>query len=83
MTAWMEDGDCRSVDPELFFPLGFGQEHKQQVRTAIDICLGCPVQQECLDYATENALHGIWGGSTDEYRAAVRRRQKRQKASAA
>jgi WhiB family redox-sensing transcriptional regulator len=39
------------------------------------ICIGCPVRQECLDYAlVSNQRFGIWGGLTEEERRPVRRR---------
>ena len=82
MTDWMEDGDCRDRDPELWFPLAFSREFQQQIDFAISVCRGCPVRTECLTYATDNALHGIWGGTTDDERLKTRRRQKRQKAGA-
>jgi WhiB family redox-sensing transcriptional regulator len=39
------------------------------------ICAGCLVRRECLDYAMSDAsLVGVWGGTSDNQRAAARRR---------
>jgi len=57
---------CRANDVSEFFP-GRGQSSK--IKKAVEICLYCPVQQECLEYALKNEIeHGVWGGSTPERR---------------
>ena len=75
--AWMAAGACRST-PELEFvllPPGVSAERLEELR---NICRGCPVIQECLDYAiADESLVGIWGGADErerrEYRRAPRR----------
>ena len=38
-------------------------ERAERERRAKEICSGCPVTGECLDYAlTIREPHGIWGG---------------------
>ncbi|MGP3917711.1 WhiB family transcriptional regulator [Nonomuraea sp. 10N515B] len=59
-TSWMSWGLCAEVDPEVFFP-----ERGESPRRAKVICAGCPVRQECLDYAlAEEIQFGVWGGLT-------------------
>lgn len=59
-TSWMDWGSCTEVDPELFFI-----EKGQSPRPAKAICAGCPVREECLEYAiAEEIQWGIWGGLT-------------------
>lgn len=55
--------------PELFFGRG-------KVRLeAKELCAGCPVRQQCLDWATVNDEQGVWAGTTrDERRELTRQR---------
>lgn len=44
-------------------------EDKMSARMAKFICAGCPIKQECLDYAmAAQEDYGIWGGLTAEER---------------
>jgi WhiB family redox-sensing transcriptional regulator len=72
--AWRMAGACATADPNLFFPAGRGHLTARQVRTAIQICAGCPVRRECLEYAvTTREAHGIWGGTTPDERLRAHR----------
>jgi len=56
----MDSARCVEVDPELFFP---ELDSVWRAHAAKKICGGCPVKQECLDYALDNRFRdGIWGG---------------------
>jgi WhiB family transcriptional regulator, redox-sensing transcriptional regulator len=55
--AWMKQAACRGR-AELYFP-----ERGESTREAKELCQGCVVRQECLEYAvTGGELDGIWGG---------------------
>jgi WhiB family redox-sensing transcriptional regulator len=42
---------------------------------ALEICGGCKVTEDCLEYALEsNQRSGIWGGTTEKERRSLRRR---------
>jgi WhiB family redox-sensing transcriptional regulator len=63
---WMQRAACQGFpSPDWFF---LGEWHDEagmpeRARAALAICRGCPVQQECLQYALEtNTRTGIWGG---------------------
>jgi WhiB family redox-sensing transcriptional regulator len=77
-SSWSELAACRSVDPELFFPVSEIGPARHQVATAKAVCGECPVSQLCLDYAlSTRQAHGVWGGLTvDERRAAAARRDR-------
>lgn len=66
---WMEQGNCRSVAPEVFFPSdGVGVDQARR------ICVGCPVATECLDYALAHHIdHGVWGGTSERERRRIAR----------
>jgi WhiB family redox-sensing transcriptional regulator len=57
------------VDPELFFPA-----RGASTGEAKEVCRGCVVRIECLDYAVAaNEKQGIWGGTSERERRRVRR----------
>lgn len=71
-TPWARHAACAGVDPELFFPGKGGS-----ARAARAVCVTCPVQHECLDYALRwNIKHGIWGGVSQWDRRRLRRQQR-------
>jgi WhiB family redox-sensing transcriptional regulator len=77
---WRTRAACRGEDPELFFPIGTtGRDYDAQVEEAKTVCRGCPVRIECLDWAYRTRADGIWGATTEQERAAARRRHNRQK----
>ena len=72
--SWRLNAACRQVDPELFFPIGTTGPAIDQVGQAKGICQGCPVREACLGWALRNQIaFGIWGGTTEEDRQALRR----------
>lgn len=72
-TEWMEDAACRGADPELWFPVGYGEPSKVQTQQAKAVCRRCPVEKTCLTWAIRTGQQdGIWGGRTPEERRAIR-----------
>ena len=73
---WQAAGACLSADPEIFFPVSGTGASAAQIERARQICAGCPVRRECLDWAmTSGEMHGIWGGTTPEDRTRARRKE--------
>jgi WhiB family transcriptional regulator, redox-sensing transcriptional regulator len=73
-TNWRDDAACLDADPDLFFPIGTTGPALDQINEAKRICLACPVQKRCLAWALElGAASGIWGGTTEDERRALRR----------
>lgn len=74
-STWRAQARCLGSDPDLFFPLGSTGQPLAQAEAAKHLCLGCPVRQLCLHYALEtNQVTGVWGGTTEDERRALRRR---------
>ena len=72
---WRSVAACRSADPDLFFPISDSGPAAEQAVAAKVICATCRVRRECLAFALRTGqVHGIWGGTTEDERAAVRRR---------
>jgi hypothetical protein len=42
---------------------------------ALALCGSCGFLQECRSYALGHDVYGVWGGTTDEDRAAIRDRE--------
>lgn len=67
--GWQQRANCMGVDPELFFP-----QRGASTRDAKEVCRGCVVKEDCLDYAIAHGeKFGIWGGLSERERRAVRR----------
>ncbi|MGH8915463.1 MAG: WhiB family transcriptional regulator [Acidimicrobiia bacterium] len=70
---WRNRAACAGHNHALFFPVGDLDEVR--VTRAREICMTCPVAEECLEYALEtNQRAGIWGGTTEEERKSLRRK---------
>jgi hypothetical protein len=71
--GWQQAAACKDVaDPDVFFP-GKGED----AEAAKQVCAGCPVMGECLEFAlaTMRAAdrdHGVYGGLTPAERARLR-----------
>lgn len=67
--AWHGRANCMGVDPELFFPQRGGS-----TREAKEVCRGCVVREECLEYAISyGERFGIWGGMSERERRLLRK----------
>ena len=67
--SWQLYANCLGVDPDLFFP-----ERGASTREAKQVCQGCVVREECLEYALANGeKFGIWGGLSERERRRIRR----------
>ncbi len=76
---WQDQANCLGVDPDLFFP-----ERGASTREAKEVCRGCVVKQDCLDFALTNGeKFGIWGGLSERERRKLRRKQREEGASTA
>jgi WhiB family redox-sensing transcriptional regulator len=66
--AWMQDAECRGLDPNVFFT-----ERGEPTTQVKEICARCPVRGECLDYALEmGEKFGCWGGTSERERRRLR-----------
>ena len=69
---------CKSAESELFFPGIVPQArttkmlYMDKIKQAIDICMECSHQEQCLDYALRAEPFGIWGGTTEMEREYIR-----------
>lgn len=68
--TWPEEGSCRGVDPEVFFPISDDEAWR-----AKEICNVCTVKTDCLAFSLQNReRYGVWGGVTERERQEMFRR---------
>ena len=72
--VWQQHGSCRSLSPDAFFhPEGErGAARVNRASAAKRVCDTCPVLAQCRVHAlAAREPYGIWGGLTEEERAAT------------
>jgi len=81
---WRHSALCRDEDPELFFPIGTTGPAAVQVEQAKVVCRRCSVVEDCLSWALETQQDsGVWGGTSEDERRALRRRAVRARVTTA
>ena len=69
---WHLDAACRGPYQAIFFPPERTERRKEKrmrEARAKEICLECPVLEQCRGYAFDiREQHGIWGGLTENER---------------
>lgn len=70
---WQEQARCRGKT-DMMFPAKSGNFDAPK-----QLCRSCPVQFQCLEYALRTKQHlGVWGGTTERQRKAIRSRRRKQ-----
>lgn len=70
---WQYEGLCRTTSPEAFFhPEGErGPARRRRDERAQQVCASCPVLEQCRTHAlAAREPYGVWGGMTEDERAA-------------
>lgn len=73
-TDWMRRGHCVGDDPDIYFPDYDGPSSAIKAKA---VCERCPVRVECLTLALATDERGIWGGTTEAERRAIKRPSRR------
>ncbi|MGE5285703.1 MAG: WhiB family transcriptional regulator [Micromonosporaceae bacterium] len=77
-TDWASRGACRDAEPDLFFPITSAGPGQVQIAEAKAVCARCAVRAQCLAYALETGQDcGVWGGTSEEERRAMRAQRRR------
>jgi WhiB family redox-sensing transcriptional regulator len=75
---WRNGALCLDEDPELFFPIGTTGPAATQVEQAKVVCRRCPAVEPCLTWALDTGQDaGVWGGTSEDERRALKRRSVR------
>jgi ribosomal protein S27AE len=72
--GWRRFAACNGSPPEWFYPVENTPVVPSEVRK---LCEACPVRANCLREALVFRERGIWGGTNEAQRQALRRRYKR------
>ena len=69
---WMSDPTrhCADLPTAMFFPEEPG---RSTAKPAVNVCRGCPFTWECLEWAMTHNERGVWAGTTENQRTAMRR----------
>lgn len=63
---------CSQIDTEFYFPeKPIVTEENKKVKA---LCSRCSWKQECLDYALQYSVTGIWGGTSPRERQRIRKK---------
>lgn len=65
---------CKGMDPGLFVGPD-GEERADREAREIEakaVCQSCPLIAECFDHALKAMEYGVWGGTNDDDRKAIR-----------
>lgn len=70
--SWRAHGACRrpEIPSWLFFPARGDMETVQRAKA---VCAGCPVAEQCLEFALLLNEPGVWGGTTGRERRELRK----------
>jgi WhiB family redox-sensing transcriptional regulator len=67
---------CKGAGPGVWFPSATGWLAARADTAAKAVCAACPARVRCLEWALEaGETEGVWGGTTPQERAAIRRRR--------
>jgi len=72
--TWQDKGACVGRPSAIFFP-----RRGENASRAKAVCAGCPVRDECLEYALANGERfGVWGGKSERERRRIRAERRSQ-----
>jgi hypothetical protein len=69
IVEWSKAGPCRRRDPDLWFV------NNPSLARARQLCRGCPILRPCGEYALRLDVHGVWGGTTRQYRLSLQKQR--------
>lgn len=64
------EAKCAEIGDHIFFAKR--DEPTTWTIRAKKVCLSCPLLEKCRDYAIQNAVAGVWGGTTQHERERIR-----------
>ena len=71
MGDWTKRGTCRGLETAIWF-----SDEAENQRFAKQVCAGCPVRGECLEWALKHEDYGVWGGFTAAERRRIQARRR-------
>lgn len=72
--SWRQHAECADAKLSDFYPELDGIGAKKHFQAIVErYCSACPVRAACLSTALTNYESGIWGGTNERQRVAMRR----------
>ena len=72
LREWSAFARCKGLPPEWFYDDSYKNGNNPK---AMQICMECPVKNECAEWGMKYEDHGVWGGMTAAQRKTRRRRE--------
>lgn len=69
--TWWDEALCAEIGGDFWHPV-----KGESTKAAKALCAECPVIAECLEYALANKVDGVWGGTSERDRRALRLAQR-------
>lgn len=69
---WIKDALCAEIGSDLFFQ---EEDEPNNWKSAKKVCSLCSVKYECLEYAIEMNVEGVWGGTTKRERMQIKKQR--------
>lgn len=70
---WTSRPACDGTDTEAWFTPEGSTTYTNE-NTIRKVCAGCPVREQCFDYALRHNVDGFWAGTTPRVRQVMRKR---------
>lgn len=61
-------------NPDFFFSTVVTRDRYEYAEEQKEFCVGCPIINECFNYALYVDVRGVWGGSSYQERRTIRKR---------
>ena len=65
-----ESPACAGINTEMFYPELHSIEYEPILK---EICLSCPVYDDCLEWAIRKEAYGYWAGTNAKDRKRIRK----------
>lgn len=69
---WVKQASCAGLTDLPWFRKIHKKSTWHVPQECLSVCSECDVRNDCLRHALINHEHGVWGGTTDLQRAAMR-----------
>jgi hypothetical protein len=70
----LSQAKCKDYpNPDFFFNTVVTRDRQEFADEQKEFCVGCPVIEECFNYALHVDVRGVWGGTSYQDRRTIRR----------
>jgi len=66
------DEACAEIGVEFFYLDEHSGTPKNMLKMFKEMCIQCPIYDDCLEWAVRHERHGLWAGTTPRTRSNMR-----------